>query len=88
MTHGFIPSVTLNDGIQLPALGFGTYKLNGSSGLQGMAAAIACGYRLLDSAFNYENEGALGAAIRKAGDPQGGRSARRTAQWIDGNRGK
>ncbi len=70
MTHGFIPSVTLNDGIQLPALGFGTYKLNGSSGLQGMAAAIACGYRLLDSAFNYENEGALGAAIRKAGVPR------------------
>lgn len=70
MTHGFIPSVTLNDGIQLPALGFGTYKLNGSSGPQGMAAAIACGYRLLDSAFNYENEGALGAAIRKAGVPR------------------
>ncbi|GAA5235164.1 aldo/keto reductase [Verticiella sediminum] len=67
MTYRSIPSVTLNDGICLPTLGFGTYKLNGSNGMEDMAAAIECGYRLLDSAFNYENEGALGAAIRKAG---------------------
>ena len=67
MTQAFIPSVTLNDGVRLPALGFGTYRLNGVSGADDMVAAIECGYRLLDSAFNYENEGALGAAIRKAG---------------------
>lgn len=71
MTQAFIPSVTLNDGVRLPALGFGTYRLNGASGADGMAAAIKCGYRLLDSAFNYENEGALGAAIRKAGVARG-----------------
>ncbi len=71
MTYRSIPSVILNDGIRLPALGFGTYKLNGSPGAEDMAAAIECGYRLLDSAFNYENEGALGAAIRKAGVPRG-----------------
>lgn len=66
-----IPSIALNDGTALPALGFGTYKLHGATGVQDMAAAIDCGYRLLDSAFNYENEGALGAAIRKAGVPRG-----------------
>lgn len=71
MTYRSIPSVTLNDGIRLPALGFGTYKLNGATGVDDIAAAIACGYRLLDSAFNYENEGALGAAIRQAGVPRG-----------------
>ena len=70
MTSNLVPSIALNDGVRLPALGFGTYKLNGSSGVDDMAAAIACGYRLLDSAFNYENEGALGAAIRKAGVPR------------------
>lgn len=67
MTHMTIPTLTLNDGAVLPALGFGTYKLNGSSGVRDMVAAIECGYRLFDSAFNYENEGALGAAIRSAG---------------------
>lgn len=66
-----IPSIALSDGTILPALGFGTYKLNGATGVQDMAAAIECGYRLLDSAFNYDNEGALGAAIRKAGVPRG-----------------
>ena len=71
MTYRSIPSVTLNDGIRLPSLGFGTYKLNGATGVDDMAAAIKCGYRLLDSAFNYENEGALGAAIRKMGIPRG-----------------
>lgn len=70
MTHPSVPSVMLNDGTHLPALGFGTYRLNGTAGMEHMAAAIANGYRLLDSAFNYENEGALGAAIRKAGVPR------------------
>lgn len=70
MASTLIPSIILNDGNHLPALGFGTYKLNGSTGVHDMAAAITCGYRLLDSAFNYENEGALGAAIRKAGIPR------------------
>lgn len=70
MTHTTIPSIALNDGRALPAVGFGTYTLNGAAGVEDMAAAVSNGYRLLDSAFNYENEGALGAAIRKAGVPR------------------
>ncbi|MCB5191651.1 aldo/keto reductase [Methylobacillus arboreus] len=70
MSHITIPSITLNDGICLPRVGFGTYKLNGVAGVEGIVTAIESGYRLLDSAFNYENEGALGAAIRKAGIPR------------------
>ncbi|ACS43703.1 aldo/keto reductase [Methylorubrum extorquens] len=65
-----IPDATLNDGTTLPKIGFGTYRLNGAAGVTGMASAIQNGYRLLDSAFNYENEGALGEAIRKAGVPR------------------
>lgn len=65
-----IPTVTLNDKTTLPAIGFGTYKLNGLLGVAAIADAITNGYRLLDTAFNYENEGAVGEAIRRAGVPR------------------
>ncbi|RQU32763.1 aldo/keto reductase [Burkholderia cenocepacia] len=70
MIAAAIPQFSLNDGDQIPAIGFGTYKLNGCEGVNAMAAAIQNGYRLLDSAFNYENEGALGEAVRTAGVPR------------------
>lgn len=59
-----VPSLTLNDGVPIPAVGFGTCKLTGSTGAGAIASAIENGYRLLDSAFAYENEGAVGAALR------------------------
>lgn len=62
-----IPSITLNDGHTLPAIGFGTYPLKGVCGLESIVSAIDVGYRLLDSAFNYENEGTVGQAIRRSG---------------------
>ncbi|OJV80987.1 MAG: hypothetical protein BGO37_15870 [Cellulomonas sp. 73-92] len=65
-----IPQYTLNDGTTLPAIGFGTYPLRGQAGVAAMADAIAAGYRLLDSAFNYDNEGAVGAAVRASGVPR------------------
>lgn len=65
-----IPTIALNDGTSLPALGFGTYKLNGRDGAEVIAGAVRLGYRLLDSAFSYENEGALGEAIRMAAVPR------------------
>lgn len=70
MTVRTVPSITLNDGKALPAIGFGTYTLNGAAGVEVIVSAIRNGYRLIDSAFNYENEGAVGAAIRKAGVPR------------------
>lgn len=63
-------SYTLRDGLVLPKIGFGTYKLNGAAGVQTMVSALNAGYRLLDSAFNYENEGAVGAAILRSGIPR------------------
>ncbi|PAD94127.1 2,5-diketo-D-gluconic acid reductase [Shouchella clausii] len=65
-----IPTVTLKDGLPLPAIGFGTYALNGAAGVNAMVSAIDIGYRLLDSAFNYENEGAVGEAIRRSSVPR------------------
>lgn len=65
-----IPERTLNDGTTLPMLGFGTYKLNGPDGVDAMVSAIELGYRLLDTAYNYENEGAVGEAVRRASVPR------------------
>ncbi|MGY0483269.1 aldo/keto reductase [Endobacter medicaginis] len=65
-----LATLTLNDGVVLPAIGFGTYRLKGGEGADTIARAIITGYRLLDSAFNYENEGTVGAAIRRAGVPR------------------
>lgn len=56
----------LNDGNRIPKLGFGTYKLNGSAGSFAIQSALKLGYLLLDSAVNYENEGAVGAAIKRS----------------------
>lgn len=67
MTHSTVPTTKLNDGSILPTIGFGTYTLNGAAGAAVIGRAIQNGYRLIDSAFNYENEGAVGAAIREAG---------------------
>lgn len=61
---------TAHDGFALPALGLGTYKLKGREGAAAIAAGIDAGYRLIDSAFNYENEGAIGLAIRESGIPR------------------
>ncbi|MFG2050886.1 aldo/keto reductase [Micromonospora sp. NPDC048935] len=63
-----IPHLTAADGTAVPAIGLGTYKLNGSAGVDAIGQAIRAGYRLLDSAVNYENEGAVGRAARAAGD--------------------
>ncbi|WP_244483911.1 aldo/keto reductase [Devosia sp. Leaf64] len=62
---------TLNDGTTLPKVGLGTYSLWGHAGVEAMVAALEGGYRLLDSAVNYENEGAVGKAIRSSGIPRG-----------------
>lgn len=59
-----IAEFKLNDGLKVPAIGFGTFKLNGSDGVKGIKDAIDLGYRLIDSAFNYENEGAVGEAVK------------------------
>jgi 2,5-diketo-D-gluconate reductase A len=59
-----IPTLTLNDGHDLPALGFGTYPLRGAEGYRAVREALDAGYRLIDSATNYENEGTVGKAVR------------------------
>ena len=62
MAH--IPTYTLNDGTTLPAIGFGTYPLRATTASRRCASALETGYRLLDTAVNYENEREVGEAIR------------------------
>ncbi|WP_160718795.1 aldo/keto reductase [Bacillus sp. USDA818B3_A] len=65
-----IPDITLNDGLTLPVVGLGTYKLKGKEGVQSILSAIDIGYRLIDSAYNYENEGTVGEAVRRSSIPR------------------
>lgn len=65
-----IPNIKLNDGLEIPAIGLGTYSMNGFSGVESVKSGIEAGYRLIDSAFNYENEGAVGRAVREASVPR------------------
>jgi diketogulonate reductase-like aldo/keto reductase len=54
----------------MPALGLGTYGLRGIAGAAAIETALDEGYRMLDTAVNYDNEGAIGAAIRAADEPR------------------
>lgn len=60
----------LSDGFHIPKIGFGTDKLIGSDGARRIEMALNNGYRLLDSAVNYENEGTVGRAIRNSSVPR------------------
>lgn len=57
---------TLNDGLVVPRVGFGTYPLRGEDGTAAILSALEAGYRLIDSAVNYENEEEVGEAIRRS----------------------
>ncbi len=65
-----VPTCDLSDGRTLPAVGFGTYPLKGPDGIAAITAALETGYRLLDTAVNYENEQEVGEAIRRSGLPR------------------
>jgi diketogulonate reductase-like aldo/keto reductase len=65
-----VPIITSRSGLSIPAIGLGTYSLDGDDGTDSITTAIRIGYRLLDSAVNYENEGAVGAAVRRSEVPR------------------
>ena len=60
-------TITLNNGVQMPVLGFGTFQMNGSDCENSVLAAIRSSYRLIDTAEAYGNEKAIGNAILKSG---------------------
>ncbi|MDN5925599.1 MAG: aldo/keto reductase [Hyphomicrobiales bacterium] len=63
-----IPAVTLNNGVQMPALGFGVFQVPDPAECErSVRDAIDVGYRLLDTATSYGNEEAVGTAIKAHG---------------------
>ena len=65
-----VPEITLNDGLIVPSIGFGTYTIKGARGVNAIEDAIAAGYRLIDTAYNYENEATVGQAIKRSSVPR------------------
>lgn len=65
-----IPELTLNDGNTIPQLGFGVFKVDPEQTEAVVAAALAAGYRHIDTAAFYGNEEGVGRAIAKSGIPR------------------
>ena len=64
-------NVTLNNGIEMPILGFGVFQIpNESECEQAVIESIKTGYRLIDTAASYQNETAVGNAIKKSEVPR------------------
>ena len=64
-------NITLNNGVEMPILGFGVYQMNDASECEkSVLDAIEAGYRLIDTASAYGNEEAVGNAIKKSGVPR------------------
>jgi len=64
------PSIQLNNGISIPQLGYGTYKLPAAETRDAVLNALQIGYRHLDTAQMYRNEAAVGQAVRDSGLPR------------------
>ena len=62
--------VTLNNGIKMPALGYGVYQVSNEECERCVLDAIDVGYRLIDTAQAYGNEEGVGNAIQKSGVPR------------------
>jgi 2,5-diketo-D-gluconate reductase A len=59
-------TVTLNNGVQIPILGFGVYQIPPDQTEQAVAHALEVGYRHIDTAAAYQNEQAVGRAIKNS----------------------
>ncbi len=70
MTVSLAPTVQLPSGGRLPMIGLGTWPMVGAECTEAVVTAIEAGYRLVDTAENYENEDAVGAGVRQASVPR------------------
>ena len=61
----------LNNGVEMPVLGFGVYQVDGAICERCVSDALAAGYRSIDTAAAYMNERAVGRAVRRSGIPRG-----------------
>ena len=62
-----VPDITLNNGVEIPQLGFGVYQVSPAETVEATVTAFEVGYRHVDTAQMYGNEKQVGEAIRAAG---------------------
>ncbi|WP_405783289.1 aldo/keto reductase [Streptomyces sp. NBC_00859] len=62
-----VPTISLNNGIHIPQLGFGTYQIEPADTVAATLAALETGYRHIDTAEMYGNEKEVGQAVRDSG---------------------
>lgn len=66
-----VPTVTLNNGVEMPLLGFGVFQIPDAEECErSVYDALAAGYRLIDTAAAYGNEEAVGRALARSGVPR------------------
>src|SRR6476646_8727458 len=66
-----VPTVTLNNKVQMPVLGFGVFQIADLAECErAVTDALSVGYRLLDTAASYGNEEAVGNAIKRSSVPR------------------
>ena len=62
-----VPAITLNDGVEIPQLGFGVFQIPPEETQEAVEEALAVGYRHIDTAAAYRNEAGVGGAIAVSG---------------------
>ncbi|NEC63869.1 aldo/keto reductase [Streptomyces sp. SID9727] len=62
-----VPSLTLNNGVEMPQLGFGVWQVPDDEATKAVTTAIESGYRSIDTAAIYQNEAGTGKAIAASG---------------------
>ncbi|UPK64351.1 aldo/keto reductase [Rhodococcus pyridinivorans] len=67
MTSSTIPTVTLNNGVEIPQLGFGVFQIPEDETTAAVSAALETGYRHIDTAAAYGNEAGVGRALADSG---------------------
>ncbi|MEU0132679.1 aldo/keto reductase [Streptomyces sp. NPDC006296] len=65
-----VPTITLNNGIEMPQLGFGVWQVPDDEATTAVATALEAGYRSIDTAAVYGNESGTGKAIAASGVPR------------------
>jgi 2,5-diketo-D-gluconate reductase A len=65
-----VPQLTLNNGVQIPQLGFGVWQVPNDDAVAAVRTAIEMGYRSIDTAAIYGNEEGTGQAIAESGVPR------------------
>ncbi|WP_246036448.1 aldo/keto reductase [Sinomonas susongensis] len=65
--RGAVSNVTLNNGVEIPQLGFGVFQVPAAETQAAVEAALEVGYRHIDTAAAYQNEAGVGAALRATG---------------------